>query len=224
MKYMIHSCNQRQWYVDRFLVPSMLKQGIKEDDIYVYQDKNCDGNLVSWVVSCHKAYEMWGEQNVWHLQDDVIICSDFKKRTEELEVNEDKIICAFTCKYDDNRGPGEAEAENHMWYSFPCIRINSKLSKLFAEWVDIYVWRDNQYGFWIRHKKGDDLIFRIYIENYHPHIKVLNLTPNLVDHVDYILGGTVVNPQRQQSGRDVRSMYWEEPELVENLMKEISKL
>lgn len=222
MKYMIHSCNQRQWYVDKFLVPSMLKQGIKEDDIYVYQDKAQEGNLKSWVNSCHLAYKMWGEQNVWHLQDDVLICSDFKKRTEELESNNDKIICAFTCKYDDNREPGERPAVNHMWYSFPCNRIHTSVTKAFAEWVDIYVWRDPQFGFYVRHKKGDDFIFRVFIESYYPNEPILNLVPNLVDHIDYLLGGTTVNFQRQM--KDVRSMYFEEPELADILREEISKL
>ena len=34
MKYMIHTCEARLWYVEEYLIPSMLKQGIKEDDIY----------------------------------------------------------------------------------------------------------------------------------------------------------------------------------------------
>ena len=223
MKYMIHSCNTRQWYVDDFLVPSMLKQGIKEDDIYVYQDTVCEGNLVSWVKSCHLAYQMWGETNVWHLQDDVVLCSDFKKRTEELEENTLRVICAFTCKYDDGRGPGEGPTKNHMWYSFPCIRLHSALTKEFACWVDAYVWRDNQFNFWVKHKKGDDFIFRIFIEDYYPHEHILNLVPNLVDHIDFLLGGTVVNPQRQMQGADVRSVYWEEPNIVNELMEEIVK-
>lgn len=223
MKYMIHSCNNRQWYVDDFLVPSMLEQGISKDDIYVYQDKECDGNLVSWVISCHKAYEMWGETNVWHLQDDVIISSKFKERTEELEKEPYKIICAFVTKYDDGRNPGVSSALNHMWYSFPCLRINSKLTKLFAEWVDIYVWRDNQFGYWVRHKKGDDLIFRIYVESYFPNEPVLNLTPNLVDHIDYLLGGTTVNFARQSNGKLCRSIYWDENDLVLDLMDKLNE-
>ena len=225
MKFMIHSCNSRQWYVDTFLVPSLLKQGIAEEDIYVYQDKECKGNLVSYVESSHKAYELWGEdENVWHLQDDVIVCSDFKKRCEELESDKTKIICAFTCKYDDNRGPGLKPALDHMWYSFPCMRLTTYISKHFALWTDTYVWRDNQFYFWIKYKKGDDSVFRVFIENYYPDEPVLNLVPNLVDHIDFLLGGTVVNPQRQASGFNVRSMYWEEPELVEKLMEDISKL
>jgi hypothetical protein len=210
--------------VDKYLLPSLLKQGIKEKDIYVYQDKTNSGNLKSWVVSCHLAYDMWGaHENVWHLQDDVLICSDFKERTERLEENTDKIICGFTCKYDDGRNPGEAEAKNHMWYSFPCIRIHTSVTKSFADWVDIYVWRDNQFHYYVKKKKGDDYIFRIYIENYLPKEKVLNLIPNLVEHVDFLLGGTTVNPERQAFGKDVRSMYWEEPELTNKLREELIK-
>lgn len=220
MKYMIHSCNSRQWYVDEYLIPSMLKQGIKASDIYVYQDVNGDGNLVSFIISCHKSYEMWGEQNVWHLQDDVIIASYFKEQTEKLE-ERDGVICGFTTAYDDNRKAGEGTILNDMWWSFPCIRIPNKLAKEFACWVDVYVWRDNQYGFWIRRKKGDDLIFRIFMENYHGGDTVLNVAPNLVDHVDFLLGGTTINKQRVTP--NVRSIYWEEEHLVNELMEKLAK-
>ena len=223
MKYMIHACNSRMWYVDDYLVPSLLKQVIAKDDIYVYQDKDCEGNLKSYIKSCHLAYEMWGETNVWHMQDDVIVSAKFKERTEELEENPLRVISAFTCKYDDGRGPGEAECKNHIWYSFPCTRINSRLSKEFASWCDTYLWRDNQFGFWTRYKKGDDYIFRVFMESYHPKEHVLNLIPNLVDHIDFLLGGTVVNPQRQMQGADVRSMYWDENDLVCELGDRIRK-
>ena len=220
MKYMIHTCEARLWYVEEYLIPSMLKQGIKEDDIYNYVDEKHDGNLVSWVVSCHKSYEMWGEQNVWHLQDDVLLASYFKEKTEELE-SVDGMICGFTCEYDENRKTGEGTVIDDMWFSFPCIRIPNKIAKEFANWCDIYVWRDPQYGFWVRQKKGDDLIFRIYVESYHPHDKILNVAPNLVEHIDYLIGGTVVNKQRNKP--NVRSMYWEEDYLVNELKEELSK-
>jgi len=225
MKYMIHSCDARKWYVDKYLVPSMIEQGINEDDIYVYNDDKHEGNLVSWVVSCHVAYEMWGECNVWHLQDDVIICSKFKERTEQLEEDKTKIICAFTTLYDDGRNPGLKGAKDHMWYSFPCIRIHSRVTKLFAEWCDLYVWRDGQFGYYVRNKKGDDFVFRVYIESYFPNEPVLNLVPNLIDHVDWIVGGSTVNRSRQKQGREIRSIYWlkEDEHLVEELERRVAE-
>ena len=44
-KYLIHCCNDRMWYVKEFLIPSMIKQGISTDDIFIYQDKNKIGNF-----------------------------------------------------------------------------------------------------------------------------------------------------------------------------------
>lgn len=223
MKIMIHSCNQRQWYVDKYLVPSLIKQGFTDDDIYVYQDTECEGNLKSYIKSSHLAYEMWGDnENVWHLQDDVIVCRDFKKRTEELEELDLRVICGFTTRYDDGREPGLKPSKDHMWYSFPCIRISTDLSKEFANWCDTYLWRDSQFGFWTRYKKGDDYIFRIFYESYYPNEAVLNLVPNLTDHIDYLLGGTTVNLNRQSQGVNVRSIYWNDNDLVNDLMEALA--
>lgn len=224
MKYMIHTCNSRLWYVENFLIPSLIKQGINKDDIYNYVDTKCDGNLVSFVISCHKAYEMWeADENVWHLQDDVLICKDFKQRTEELE-SFSGLIQGFSCVYDENISPGEDYiSENTMWWSMPCIRVNSKTGKLFAEWADTYVWRDSQYGFWVKYKKGDDVIFKVYMINYQTQMKVLRANPNLVEHVDWLIGGSTVNRQRESSKKIVRSIYWNDNDLVDKLAEEIHK-
>ena len=194
----------------------MLDQGIDIDDIIVYNDSKHEGNL----RACMNAFSIVDDdyKGTWHLQDDVLICSDFKKRTEELEEH-DGVICAFSCLYDDDRKPGIGTVEGHMWWSFPCIRIPNKIAKECATWADIYVWRDNQYGFWIRHKKGDDVIFRVFMESYHPNDEVLNLAPNLVEHIDFLLGGSLVNKQRTM--KNVRSGYFDEPELVNNLREEL---
>lgn len=220
MKYMIHACNNRMWYVNGYLVPSMLEQGIKEADIFVYQDTECDGNLVSWVVSCHKAWDMWEEQNIWHLQDDVLICRDFKERTEKLE-DFDGIVQGFACKYDKNIPSGEClVGDFQMWFSFPCIRIPNKITKLSAEWADLWVWKDPQYGFWIRHKKGDDMIFKVYAESYQREVELKKLAPNLVEHVDWLLGGSEVNKQR---GKEIiRSAFWNDEALVEELKNKLN--
>ena len=225
MKYMIHSCNSRQWYVDKFLVPSMLEQGIKEEDIYVYQDKECKGNLKAFIESGKKAVELWGlEELVWHLQDDVLIASYFKDQTEGLITNSYltyMFICGFTTDYDDKRPAGPGFVEKDMWYSFPCIMIPNEIMNKFTAWYDVWVERDPQYGFWVRQRKGDDFIFRVYVESYFPSAPILNVAPNLVEHVDYLIGGTVVNPQRKM--KSVRSLYWEENDAVNELMDKIAE-
>ena len=220
-KYLIHSCNQRQWYVDEYLIPSMLKQGIKEEDIFNYQDVNCDGNLMSYMISSKQSLVKWPDTHgVWHLQDDVIIGRDFKEQTEK-DWSEYACVCAFTCFYDDGREPGEHPVKGNLWYSFPCMYIPNHIMVEYLDWVDRYVWRDCQYEQWIKKKKGDDYIFRIFMENYHPNDKCLNLAPNLIDHIDYLIGGTIVNPLRNCP--NVRSYYWDDEELVDNLAKELKK-
>lgn len=215
---MIHTCNQRRWYVDEYLVPSMLKQGINKDDIYIYQDKDCVGNLKAFVESCKVPFivdniidDDESIAGTWHLQDDVIICADFKKRTEELD---NGIVCAYTSYYDENTTPGTYHPKD-MWWSFPCIRIPNRIADNFHKWVDIYVWRDNQFGVYVRAKKYDDLIFKIFVENYYPKYEVTNLAPNLVDHVDYLLGGSLVNKQR--ADKMCRAIHFEQPQLADLL-------
>ena len=56
------------------------------------------------------------------------------------------------------------------------------------------------------------------IVNY-PDYKVLNLKPNLVDHIDYLLGGTVINKERKN--KNVRAVWFEDLDLVENLEKKL---
>ena len=38
MKYMIHLTPKREWYVNEYLIPSMIKQGIKREDIIKWND------------------------------------------------------------------------------------------------------------------------------------------------------------------------------------------
>ena len=75
-RYLIHACPRRMWYVEEYLIPSMLKQGIAKGDIRVYNDKEGEGNL----RACMKAFALCEgiPGGTWHLQDDVCICRNFK--------------------------------------------------------------------------------------------------------------------------------------------------
>ena len=79
MNYLIHTCIQRKWYVNEFLVPSMRAQGIEADEIIIYSDENGDGQLRSLINS----YELIRGKDTWHLQDDIIISSQFKELAEK---------------------------------------------------------------------------------------------------------------------------------------------
>jgi hypothetical protein len=53
----------------------------------------------------------------------------------------------------------------------------------------------------IRTGKMDDLIFKEYLIKHHPEMEVENITPNLVDHIDYLIGGSIANKARKKIAR-----------------------
>lgn len=214
MRYLIHECNARKWYVDRFLIPSMLEQGIPTDYISVWLDKENKGNLFSCMESFLDCKNREG--GTWHLQDDVIISRDFKKRTFK---DFDEVVCGFCGKEISNVEQHGYVWPNRMWFSFPCIYIPNYISYECAEWF----YREGQYEERFKERvskgKSDDYIFlRFLVENHREDVDVINLRPNLVDHIDYILGGSVLNMQRK---RDARSAHFVDSDLVEKLREEI---
>lgn len=221
-KYIIHSCNDRQWYVDQYLVPSMIKQEIAKDDILVFQDKEGIGPLKHFLQYMEQIQDL--PDDAWHLQDDVIICKDFRKRTEVLDKG---IVCGFCDSYDTDEAIaynrelaiGETKPE-FEWYSLQCIRVPSEIVKGFLYWYNNIAVNDGELiRRYIQHNKHEDTLLRMYIRGYHPDYPVINLKPNLVDHIDYLLGGSVVNNQR--GIKDVRSLFFEDTDLVQELEEKI---
>lgn len=213
-KYLIHGCQQRKWYIDKFLVPSMLEQGIKREDILIFIDSEKLGNLRAFIASS----EMLGnEQGTWHLQDDVILASDFKAITEKYDKG---IVCGFCNRFSEGLPTG-VRLVRDMWYSFPCIRIPNNILKLFIEWLKKPS-TQNKYRAYIEAGKFDDSLFRAYMLSEHPYKLVHNLYPNIVDNIDYLIGGTIANYQRDKDD-NVNSLYYIEESRIEKLKKEISQ-
>ena len=209
---MIHSCNQRKWYVEEYLVPSLQEQGIT--DIVVYNDDNEVGNLKAFLDSITKLDDTGG---TWHLQDDVIICNDFSYRINEYEYG---IACGFCSKYDDNKDPGDAFAKD-MWYSFPCIRIPNQLAKKFRLWIYKQASSHWDYRYLVESGKYDDVLFHRFLELEYPYTIVNNISPNLVDHIDYLIGGTVINKIRPDKW--IRAEYFNDLELIDKLERNLNE-
>ena len=64
--YMIHAYPKRMWYVEEYLVPSLLAQGIEETQIQIHNDAAREGNL----KACMKAFAEVPDDDhgTWHLQ------------------------------------------------------------------------------------------------------------------------------------------------------------
>lgn len=212
MKYMIHACNKRLWYVENFLLPSMLEQGIRREKIEIWLDELNEGCLPSFYKSMTYLGNLNNEADgVWHLQDDVCISKDFKEKTEAFHHG---IVCGFCSQTfsDDETKSGEVKNKD-MWYSFPCIRIPNAVAYRFAKWYEDDVIHNEQYRMWVKAKKFDDSLFRIFVEDYYEGY-IYNLNPNIVDHVDYLIGGSVLNVGREGKWR---SKYWNDNEAISKL-------
>lgn len=218
VKYMIHACPQRMWYVEEFLLPSMLAQGIQEDEIEIRNDTEGKGNIQSCMESFRDCGERDQERGVWHLQDDVLISRDF--RAISREVSGPEIACGFACR---NFGPSMQEKgrvpAQFMWYSFQCIYIPNKIAGECAEWFFDQAVRRSAYTTKIVEKRHDDWFFRQFILERHLDDRVVNLAPNIVDHVDFLIGGTVINPLRRIKIN--RAEFFNDQDLVEELAEKL---
>lgn len=210
-KILIHTCQKRRWYVDEFLVPSLKEQGI--ENISIYEDKNNNELLAFFSslkdISC----------DTWHLQDDIIISSKFSERIQGYA--EDEIVCAFSSMYDKNNSPGEHKTVDEMRYSFPCIRIPYEIAKYSANWFFNYAMNENEYRIVINSGRQDDNMFKEALKDYREDVNIINLAPNLVEHIDYLIGGSLVNVQRDRDIQ-VKSRFWDEIELEEKLKDDLT--
>lgn len=198
---MIHSCNKRKWYVDEYLVPSMVHQGIPESDIIVYNDDNNDGCLTSYI----KSFKQLNGKGTWHLQDDVVISERFAELTRK---HDNGVVCGFCNCYDRCITWGYVEKEM-MWYSMPCIRIPDGIVRNFVEWVEREDIRE-LYKPYINANKHVDVLFQEYIQKDPDMRVVLNLSPNIVNHVDYLIGGSIINSTRAKQPHEIMAVYWED--------------
>lgn len=219
-KYLIHSCPRRYWYVRDYLIPDMKRFGIPEEDITVYNDYEAKGNLVACMDSFARVED--NHEGTWHLQDDVLISeNNFVNITEQF-TDYEGIVCGFTCRYGKQMKPGKTDLEN-MWWSFPCIYIPNHISVECSKWFyNVVVTRQTEeHRMWLDARKFDDACFKQFLEIHYPDIEVLNLIPNIVDHVDYLLGGSTLHPRGDS---DVTSIYWTEGHLNQKLIRRLRGL
>lgn len=215
--YIIHACESRMWYVRDYLIPSMKAQGIT--DITV----RCDYQHIGCLDYCMEIFmRMPMDGGAWHLQDDVVISHDFAERTEELATamgDQHEIVCGFAYTKDENCSNTGLVNVSQMWWSFPCIYIPNRYARECAKWYHRTAKTAQKYRKWVQQRKFDDAIFREYMVLHYPEKIVNNIVPNLVDHVDYLIGGSVINGQRE--AKQTRSHYFEDEYPVKQLENEL---
>lgn len=211
MKVLIHACPRRLWYVEEFLLPELERQGA--DEIEIWNDVERKGNLRACMES-FAARE--GDGGTWHIQDDVLLCRDFVERCRQ---HDEGVVYGF-CNVeftDDPLQTGRVSVED-AWHSFQCLRIPDAYARECAAWLDGPGMTSGLYPIWIRSGKMDDDVFRTFLLDQHGRETVENLAPNLVEHVDWIIGGSILSPWR---GHIARAYYWDDESLVSELQEAV---
>lgn len=205
---MIHAVPERLWYVHGYLIPSL--EAKDYSNVTVWCDWEHKGNL----EACLESFLSVGDKHggTWHLQDDVVI-GEHSVFDEHYTVT-----CGFGSQYDIQKI--DIVSTKDMWLSFPCIWIPNDIAKLFVGWVKHLAINDPRYSMKIHENRYDDYLFKEYMKDIHKNTFVINMTPNLVDHVDWLIGGSVCNEKRED--KIIRSMYWpEDDNSVEELAKKL---
>ena len=211
MKVLIHAYPKRMWYVEGWLVPELERQGA--DEIEVWNDTEGKGNLRSFLASCAART---GDGGTWHIQDDVLPCRDFVKRCRE---HDEGVVYGF-CNLqftDDPAQVGRVSVED-AWHSFQCVRIPDAYARECAAWFEGPGRTSGLYPLWVSSGKMDDDMFRTFLIDRHGRETVENLKPNLVEHVDWIIGGSILSPWREFFAR---AYYWDDEALVDELKKAV---
>ena len=217
MKFLIHACPQRMWYVEEFLVPSLKAQGA--ENVEVWNDTEKKGNLRACMESFAARI---GDEGTWHLQDDVIICRDFVERCRE---HDEGVVFGFCCRNFGDRLDAYGDVYiSDAWNSFQCVRIPDQWARECAEWVMSEAWKEESGSpelpiLW-QLGKGDDTFFHEFMMCRHRYETAENLKPNLVDHVDHLIGGSSIQQWRDYLAR---SEYWNDYELINELKEGINR-
>lgn len=214
IKYMIHACIEREEYVTNILLPSLTKQGIKRNEIHIWYDTEKWGNLKSFVESSKwVAQTQDPKASIWHLQDDVLPSKQFREVAERGYVGFASGFCNELFDGERTNYIG-VTTPNGMWFSFQCILIPNAVMGRFADWYENDCIPNNLLPEYVSTGKCDDSIFREYVMAHEARLPAINLFPNIVDHIDFLIGGTVINKHRQG---EKRQAYWRDEALDEAL-------
>ena len=200
------------WYVEEYLVPSMTRQGIPVENIEI----KCDTERVGNLKSCMDIFShITKPGGTWHLQDDVVICRRFAERTDLKPEEQSNILCGFVIERDENSKHVGYVKPAQMWWSFPCVYIPNNLARECVRWFYDVAQYKSVYSWMIPLKKFDDYFFKEFMKLNYKDYRVINMKPCLVDHIDYMLGGTTINKERKN--KDVRAMWFDDPDLIVEL-------
>ena len=197
---MIHAAPSRMKYVTEFLQPRLKAQGFQE--IIVWNDSESLGCREAYLESFRSLPETG---HTWHLQDDVLPDKRFYEWATSEWAEYPGIINGFGCgNYTPRSRFGNAHNMEDMFYSFPCMRIPNEVAKDFLKWFEAAREKDINILEKLPSGKFIDYFFKLYIGNKDKGIAIYNFFPNIVEHVDEYITGSLVNKQREKLAKAIQ--------------------
>ena len=80
-----------------------------------------------------------------------------------------------------------------------------------------------KYRAYFDENKHDDVFLEMYLTQNFPTLRVWNLAPNIVNHIDHLIGGSLINQGRNKSTEFIMSKYWNEPELLNDIERRLKE-
>lgn len=205
--FIIHCVPKRKKWVDGYIIPELKKHNQK---YIIYEDTKGDGNLKSFTKSLDKVKNI--PNGCWHIQDDIYFSSDFFERIKTLP--KDMLIAGFTSA-DWCHGREGIQFIQGGWLSFQCVYIPTKYVSGFRQFLKDYY---EDYKQMIDSGCCDDTLFQKYIKKKFPEDWCLNVKPNLVNHIDYLIGGTTIH----KNFKPHLALYWDED--IKEMEREVKKI
>ena len=88
-----------------------------------------------------------------------------------------------------------------------------------ADWCLNYIIGNPVYDRYWKNGVNDDWMFRTYLKEFHKDCTALNINPNLVNHVDYLIGGGTGASKRKEH---CVAQYWEDDSIVKELEEKLN--
>lgn len=205
--FVIHCVPKRRKWVDGYIIPELKKHN---QEYIVYEDTKGDGNLKSFTKSLDKVKNI--PKGCWHIQDDIYFASDFFERIDNFP--RDMLILGFTTA-DWCRGRFGTQSIRTAWLSFQCLYIPTKYVRGFKD----YLKEDyNSNKSLIDAGCYDDTLFHKYLMKHFKDDWCWNEKPNLVNHIDYLIGGTTLDKEFKPH----TALYWDDDiETMEKRVREV---
>lgn len=152
------------------------------------------------------------------MQDDAMIARNFREQTEKYN---DGVVTGFMRKEWQGLTPkaGRVPAV-YMWNSFLCIRIPDDIAGECAEWFFTDAAYRDTYKDFVERNNGDDSLWYDFFVERHTEEWVYNIAPSIVEHIDFLIGGSIVNKQR---GHEARGDLWEDEKAFEEMRAKLAR-